>query len=172
MSLWADKFDDNFTNIFAVQDAISERIADALALQVTETERQHLTKRSTENTEAYQLYLRGQYLATKRFGESGHQAIEYYEQAVGKDPDYAAAYAAMAYSCVLQAGEGGDEGGAEGGSTHGVRKGLGLREGCGRGEKVSGFLPRRVTLARFAWRPRGMYDPANARAYWGSLAMA
>ena len=101
MSLWPDKFDDNFTNIFAVQDAISERIADALALQVTETERQHLTKRSTENTEAYQLYLRGQYLASKRFGESGHQAIEYYEQAVGKDPDYAAAYAAMAYSCVL-----------------------------------------------------------------------
>jgi len=108
-SIWADKFDDNFTNIFAVQDAISERIADTLALRVTETERQHLTKRSTENTEAYQLYLQGQYLATKRFGESGHQAIEYYQQAVEKDPDYAAAYAALSYSAVLQAGEGGDE---------------------------------------------------------------
>src|SRR6266851_344867 len=108
-SIWADRFDDNVTNIFAVQDAISERIADTLALRVTETERQHLTKRSTENTEAYQLYLQGQYLATKRFGESGHQAIEYYQRAVEKDPDYAAAYAALSYSCVLQAGEGGDE---------------------------------------------------------------
>jgi DNA-binding winged helix-turn-helix (wHTH) protein/TolB-like protein/tetratricopeptide (TPR) repeat protein len=108
-SIWAGKFDDNFTNIFAVQDAISERIADTLALKVTESERQHLTKRSTENTEAYQLYLQGQYLATKRFGESGHQAIEYYQRAVEKDPDYAAAYAALSYSCVLQAGEGGDE---------------------------------------------------------------
>jgi len=108
-SIWADKFDDNFTNIFAVQDAISERIADTLALKVTESERQHMTKRSTENTEAYQLYLQGQYLATKRFGESGHQAIEYYQRAVEKDPDYAAAYAALSYSCVLQAGEGGDE---------------------------------------------------------------
>ena len=108
-ALWAEKFDDNFTNIFAVQDAISEKIADSLALKVTEEERQHLTKRSTENTEAYQLYLQGQYLATKRFGESGHKAIEYYQQAVSKDPDYAAAYAALAYSAVLQAGEGGDE---------------------------------------------------------------
>ena len=108
-SLWAEKFDDNFTNIFAVQDAISEKIAAALALKVTETELQRLTKRATENTEAYQLYLQGQYLATKRFGESGHQAIEYYQQAVAKDPDYAAAYAAMSYSCALQAGEGGDE---------------------------------------------------------------
>ena len=108
-ALWAEKFDDNFTNIFAVQDAISEKIANSLAFKVTEEERQQLTKRSTENTEAYQLYLQGQYLATKRFGESGHKAIEYYQQAVSKDPDYAAAYAALAYSAVLQAGEGGDE---------------------------------------------------------------
>lgn len=105
-SVWADKFDDYFTNIFAVQDSISEKVAESFKLTLTETERQHLTKRETENTEAYQLYVQGQYLATKRLGESGHQAIEYYQKAVEKDPDYAAAYAALAYSAVLQAGEG------------------------------------------------------------------
>jgi DNA-binding winged helix-turn-helix (wHTH) protein/TolB-like protein/Flp pilus assembly protein TadD len=105
-SIWADQFDDYFTNIFAVQDSISERVAGALKLKLTEAERQHMIKRATESTEAYQLYLQGQYLATKRFGESGRKAIEYYEKAVEKDPDFATAYAALAYSYVLQAGEG------------------------------------------------------------------
>jgi serine/threonine-protein kinase len=109
VSVWADKFDDYFTNIFAVQDSISERVADALKLKLNEAERLHMVKRATESTEAYQLYLQGQYLATKRFGESGRKAIEYYEKAVDKDPDFATAYAALAYSLVLQAGEGNDD---------------------------------------------------------------
>jgi DNA-binding winged helix-turn-helix (wHTH) protein len=56
-SIWSAKFDEHFTDIFAVQDSISEQVASALALKINGVERQRLRKRNTENTEAYQLYL-------------------------------------------------------------------------------------------------------------------
>src|SRR6185503_8405521 len=58
-SLWVGTFDEKATDVFAVQDAISERVAGALALSLSGEERQHLTKRYTENIEAYDLYLKG-----------------------------------------------------------------------------------------------------------------
>ena len=61
-ALWTGAFDEKFTNIFAVQDAIAEKVADALALQLgSEQEKQRLTRRYTENAEAYELYLKGRY---------------------------------------------------------------------------------------------------------------
>ena len=68
-TLWSAKFDEQFTNIFAVQDSISEQVAQALALQLTADERKQLTKRYTENTEAYQSYLMGLYFWNKRTKE-------------------------------------------------------------------------------------------------------
>ena len=59
--LWAGKFDERFTGIFTVQDMISERLADALAIKLTSEQRQRLTKRSTQNSEAYTHYLKGRY---------------------------------------------------------------------------------------------------------------
>ncbi|MGH9883212.1 MAG: winged helix-turn-helix domain-containing protein, partial [Pyrinomonadaceae bacterium] len=59
--LWAEKFDEKFTDIFALQDAISERVAGALTLELTGAEQKRLTRRYTENAEAYQLYLKGRY---------------------------------------------------------------------------------------------------------------
>ena len=63
--LWADKFEEEFTDIFSVEDSISERVAAALAVTLTGADKKQLTKRSTENAEAYQLYLKGRYYAGK-----------------------------------------------------------------------------------------------------------
>src|SRR6266571_2621672 len=60
-SLWAATFDEKFTDVFAVQDAISQKVANALALRLSGEENKRLTRRYTENLEAYQLYLAGRY---------------------------------------------------------------------------------------------------------------
>ena len=95
--LWAERFDDSFTNIFQVQDSISEKVAAALSMKLTEGEHQQMIKRQTGNTEAYQLYLKAQYAAYKRSSDAMPDAvIQLYLEAVAKDPDYALAYAGLA----------------------------------------------------------------------------
>jgi DNA-binding winged helix-turn-helix (wHTH) protein/TolB-like protein len=95
-SLWSDHYDEYFTDIFTAQDSISEKIAKALALELTGAERTRLAKRYTENAEAYQAYVKGRYFMDKRTEEGFNKAIEYFEQAVEKDPQYALAYAGLA----------------------------------------------------------------------------
>jgi tetratricopeptide (TPR) repeat protein len=99
--LWAEKFDEKFTDIFALQDAISERVAAALALQLTGTEQDRLTKRYTEDTQAYELYLKGRYFWNKRTSESLQKGIDYFNQAIQKDSRYALAYAGLADSYII-----------------------------------------------------------------------
>jgi len=91
-TLWASQFDQNFTDIFAVQDAISERVTGALALELTGEERKLLTKRHTQNTEAYQFYLKGRYFLNKSTREDIRKASESFEQALKLDPNDAFAY--------------------------------------------------------------------------------
>lgn len=94
--LWAGQFDEKFTDIFAVQDSISERVAAALALKLTGEEQKRLTKRYTDNTVAYQLYLKGRYNWNKTTEEGLKKAIDFFNQAIEKDPSYALAYAGLA----------------------------------------------------------------------------
>jgi len=94
-SLWADKFDEPFTNIFALQDAISERVAAALPLNLSGEEKARLSRHFTENTEAYQLYLKGRYFWNKRTEEGFRKGIDYFNQAIRDDPNYALAYTGM-----------------------------------------------------------------------------
>ena len=98
--LWADSFDDYFTNIFAVQESISEKVVSALALRLSRDERQSLAKRYTENTEAYQLYLQGRYYYLKYQFE---QALDFYRAAVAKDPEYPLAHVGLAEDYVALA---------------------------------------------------------------------
>ena len=102
-SLWAETFDEKFTDVFAVEDAISQRVADALALRLTAKEKQRLTEHYTENTEAYQLYIKGRFYWNKYTEEGLRKSIEYFKQAVEKDPNYALAYSGMADSYSLLA---------------------------------------------------------------------
>ncbi len=95
--LWADKFEEQFTDIFSVEDSISERVAAALAVTLTGADKKQLTKRSTENAEAYQLYLKGRYYAGKYTPEGTKKAIAYFDKAIALDPNYALAYDGLAY---------------------------------------------------------------------------
>jgi DNA-binding winged helix-turn-helix (wHTH) protein/TolB-like protein/predicted Zn-dependent protease len=94
--LWAEQFDEKFTDVFSVQDSISRKVTAALALQLTGEEQRRLTKHHTENAEAYQLYLNGRFYWEKRTGEGLNKAIEYFGGAIEKDPNYALAYAGLA----------------------------------------------------------------------------
>jgi len=100
--LWADTFDETFTNIFAVQDSISQQVARRLVAQLTGEEQRQLAKRYTDNTEAYQLYLKGRFFWNK-FNEDGlSKAIDYFKQAIAIDPNYALAYAGLSVSYNVQ----------------------------------------------------------------------
>jgi DNA-binding winged helix-turn-helix (wHTH) protein/Tfp pilus assembly protein PilF len=101
-SLWTYQCDERYcASIFAMQDAISEKVAAALTLTLTGEERKLLRKRYTENKEAYQAYLKGCYFRDKRTAESIKRAIEHFEQAIELDPHYALAYAGLAGTYVL-----------------------------------------------------------------------
>lgn len=93
--LWADKFDASFTDIFAIEDSISEQVTKALMLKLTSEEETLLTKRYTENTEAYEAYLRGRYYSTK-WTLGFKNEMEYYNQAIKIDRGFALAYSGLA----------------------------------------------------------------------------
>jgi serine/threonine-protein kinase len=95
-SLWVGTFDEKATDVFAVQDAISERVAGALALSLSNEERRRLTKRYTENPEAYDLYLKGRYYWNKLIPPEVKKSIHFFQQAIDLDPTYALAYAGIA----------------------------------------------------------------------------
>src|SRR5215207_4367616 len=95
-TLWAESFDERFTDIFAVQDAVSRRVAEALALKLGGEKAGRLTRHYTEDPEAYLLYLKGQYFWNKFTPEGARTAVEYYNQALARDPGYGLAYAGLA----------------------------------------------------------------------------
>jgi serine/threonine-protein kinase len=97
-SIWADHFDEPFSDVLAVQDAISERVARALVASLTREEHERLTRRYTENVDAYQLYLRGRYFWERRTVDSIRKSVRYYQQAIATDQAYALAYAGLADS--------------------------------------------------------------------------
>jgi DNA-binding winged helix-turn-helix (wHTH) protein/TolB-like protein len=98
VTLWNESFDQNFTNILAVQDRCAERVADVLASRLGEQEQRHLTKRYTRNPDAYRLYAMGRYFWSKMTVEGFNKSIEYYNEAIKLDHDYALAYAGLADS--------------------------------------------------------------------------
>jgi DNA-binding winged helix-turn-helix (wHTH) protein/tetratricopeptide (TPR) repeat protein len=105
-SLWAGTFDEKFTDIFVVQDAIANKVAAALALQLGGEEQKHLTRRYTENVEAYQFYLKGRFHWNKRAPQDLRKSIEHFKQAIALDPNYALAYAGLADAYTLLANAG------------------------------------------------------------------
>jgi DNA-binding winged helix-turn-helix (wHTH) protein/tetratricopeptide (TPR) repeat protein len=94
--LWAEKFEEQFTHIFAIQDSISEQVAQALALRLSSEQRRQLIKHATADTDAYQLYLKGVYYTNRGTKEGAQKGIELFRQAIEQDPHYACAYAGLA----------------------------------------------------------------------------
>jgi len=94
--LWMEEFDEKFTDIFSVQDSVSRKVSGALALTLTGAEKELLTKRHTNDIEAYQLYLMGRYHLNRWTDEGFWKALDYFRQALERDPDYALAHAGLA----------------------------------------------------------------------------
>ena len=99
--LWGAHYDRKPGDIFAVQDEISSEIAEKLRLKLTHAEKKRLTKRQTHDAEAYRLYLKGRHHWDRWTEDGFYKAIEYFEQAVEKDPSYALAHSGVADSYVL-----------------------------------------------------------------------
>lgn len=95
-SLWAGTFDERFTDVFSVQDAISQKVADALALRLSGEEQKRLTKRYTNNVEAYQLYLAGRYQWSRFTPLDLRNSLASFHAAIELDPAYALAYFGLA----------------------------------------------------------------------------
>ena len=94
--LWAERYDRDLTDIFALQDEITGEIVTALKIKLTEREQEQVTRRYTENLEAYDHFLRGrdQVRATN---VTNAQAREMFQRAIELDPEFAAAYAILSY---------------------------------------------------------------------------
>ncbi len=96
--LWGEQYNRKMVDAFSVQQEISREISEKLRFKLTGEEQKRLTRRSTENPQAYQFYLKGRYCWNKRTPEGFKKAIEHFEEAIEIDHLYAAAYAGLADS--------------------------------------------------------------------------
>ncbi len=94
--LWADSFDEKVSDVFTVEDRLSQKVVDSLTLNLSGEEKTRLAKRHTENAEAYAAYLRGRFYRSKQTPEGMRKALEYFTQAVEIDPQFALAYSGLA----------------------------------------------------------------------------
>jgi len=107
--IWTDTYDRKLEKIFDVQSEIAEQIVKALAVNLSAEDSEKLRKKTTENIEAYRLYLQGRRLWDSREEGNLYKSLEYFEKALEEDPTYAKAYAGIAdtysvlpfYSSVL-----------------------------------------------------------------------
>ena len=94
--LWGEHYSRKLTDILQVQEEIAKEITSKLRLRLTGEEQQLIARRYTDNTEAYDLYLKGRYFYSKASEESLSKSISYYQQAIALDPNYALAYVGLA----------------------------------------------------------------------------
>lgn len=99
--LWADTYDRKLIDTFGVESDVAQKIASSLEAQLTGSEQRAIAARPTENTEAYQLYLKGKFFWNKRTGDDLKAAADLFRQAAEVDPSYANAYAGVAQADLL-----------------------------------------------------------------------
>jgi adenylate cyclase len=94
--IWAEQYDRKLADLLATQREIATTITQKLQLKLSGEDAKGITKKYTDNNDAYQLYLKGRFHGSKRTAKDAQKAIEYYEQAVALDPKFALAYAGLA----------------------------------------------------------------------------
>jgi TolB-like protein len=102
--LWGESYSKKLADIQGIQEEISKSIAENLRIELSGKEQQQIAKKDTQNPEAYQLYLRGRYYWNQRTSEGVKKGLDYFEQAIQKDPGYGLAYAGVADSYVVGGG--------------------------------------------------------------------
>ena len=94
--LWGERYARQMTDIFELQDEISEQISTRLKLKLTKSQKKHLAKQYPKESEAYELYLRGRYFLNKRTASDANKGIECFRQALNIDSNFSLAYAGLA----------------------------------------------------------------------------
>ena len=94
--LWADRYDGEMKNVFGLQDKVTRNVVSALAVKLTKEDRERMARRSTENAQAYDVFLKGWQLYLRQTPEDFRTAIDYFKKAIELDPNYGRAYAALA----------------------------------------------------------------------------
>jgi TolB-like protein/Tfp pilus assembly protein PilF len=94
--LWGEQYHRPLEDLFAIEEEISREISDKLSVKLSTADRLKLSTRYTDNLEAYQLYLRGRYFWNKRPHEGFMKGLDYFQEAVERDPLYALAYSGLA----------------------------------------------------------------------------
>ena len=102
--LWAQAYERNLRDVLTLQNDVASAIAREIQIQLTPQEQAHLAKPRSVSPEAYETYLKGEYYRYRSTPESLSKAINYFEQAIAKDPSYAQAYARLASCYVNLAG--------------------------------------------------------------------
>ena len=97
-TLWGDSFDEKYTNIFALEDEISERVAQSLQIHLSRADMKRMARKPTENTAAYDAYLKGRYFWNKRTTNDVQRGLGYFRQAISLDPHFAEGYEGVADS--------------------------------------------------------------------------
>ena len=105
--IWGEQYNRSLADIASVQEEVSRQIVDMLRLKLTNEQRQRIAKKHTDNSEAYQLYLKGLHYQMKDTPDDLRKSRQYYEQAIDVDPSYALAYAGLSecYSFMAYSGE-------------------------------------------------------------------
>jgi TolB-like protein len=106
--LWGERYSRKSTDLISLQQQIAGEIAEKLRSKLSGAEKQQVTKQATQNPEAYEFYLKGQYYWNRRTGPDIKTAISYFDQAIGKDPGYALAYSGLADAYEVLSSYGGD----------------------------------------------------------------
>ncbi len=96
MHLWAESYERELRNVLALQAEVAQAIAKEVQAKLTPQERAHIAQVHPVDPEAYEAYLKGRYHWNRRSGEGFAKAVQYFQQAIAKDPTYAAAYAGLA----------------------------------------------------------------------------
>ena len=166
---WGTQYKRKLADILRVQEEISRDISENLRLRLTGEEKQRLRKHSTENAEAYQLYLKGRYYSNKASLEGLKKSVDYFQQAIEKDPGNALAYAGLANSygntgdifpifnrktLVSQSQGGGTEGSGDRRLPGRSTRGAGNREVClrlGLARRRVWSSEGRLSLIQAAW---------------------
>jgi len=102
--IWSERYERNLEDTFALWDEISLAVVDNLKIELLGEEKAKLMKRYTDNLEAYNLYVQGRYFWNRRTEDGLNKAIDYFEQALELDPDYALAYTGIADAYSMLSG--------------------------------------------------------------------
>src|SRR5260370_35630369 len=100
--LWGEQSHRNLADLLSVQNDIAREVSQRLRSQLSASDRQKLTKGSTDNPEAYQLYLKGAYYTNKFTKEGLGKSIEYFNRAIAGDRNYGLAYSCFDYAYIIQ----------------------------------------------------------------------